>query len=82
LLGVTLSALALPCFAKTILKSEPLVLAPYEVAFVQDASCPAGEGAQSHWRDKGPAPQEDLCDACRRAGLAWRRLNPEGHSSS
>jgi hypothetical protein len=24
------------------LKSEPLALAPYEVAFVQDASCPAG----------------------------------------
>ena len=38
LLGVTLSAIALP-----ILKSEPLVLAPYEVAFVQDASCPAGK---------------------------------------
>src|SRR5258708_24080560 len=43
LLGVTLSAIALPCLAKTILKSEPLVLAPYEVAFVQDASCPAGK---------------------------------------
>ena len=42
LLGVTLSVIALPCLAKTILKSEPLVLAPYEVAFVQDASCPAG----------------------------------------
>ena len=34
---------ALPCSAQTILKSEPLVLAPYEVAFVQDASCPAGK---------------------------------------
>jgi hypothetical protein len=37
-----LSAVALPCSAQTILKYEPLVLAPYEVAFVQDASCPAG----------------------------------------
>ena len=37
------SAAALPCAAQTILKSEPLVLAPYEVAFVQDASCPAGQ---------------------------------------
>jgi hypothetical protein len=37
-----LSAIALPCSAQTILKSEPLVLAAYEVAFVQDASCPAG----------------------------------------
>ena len=38
-----LSAVALPCSAQTILKSEPLVLAPYEVAFVQDAACPAGK---------------------------------------
>ena len=38
-----LSALALPCLAQTVLKSEPLVLAPYEVAYVQDASCPAGK---------------------------------------
>lgn len=34
---------ALPCSAQTILKSEPLALAPYEVAFVQDASCPTGK---------------------------------------
>jgi hypothetical protein len=43
LLGLILSAFALPCFARTVLKSEPLVLAPYETAFVQDASCPAGK---------------------------------------
>jgi hypothetical protein len=46
-LGLVFSAFAVtvspPCFAQTILKSEPLVLAPYEVAFVQDASCPAGK---------------------------------------
>jgi hypothetical protein len=35
-------AVTLPCVAQTILKSEPLALAPYEVAFVQDASCPVG----------------------------------------
>jgi hypothetical protein len=34
---------ALPCSAQTIVKSEPLALAPYEVAFVQDVSCPAGK---------------------------------------
>ena len=34
---------ALPCSAQTVLKSEPLALAPYEVAFVQDVSCPAGK---------------------------------------
>lgn len=37
------SAVALPCSAQTVLKSEPLALAPYEVAFVHDASCPAGK---------------------------------------
>lgn len=36
-------AVALPCSAQTILKSEPLALAPYEVAFVQDASCSGGK---------------------------------------
>jgi hypothetical protein len=25
------------------LKSEPLLLAPYEIAFVRDASCPVGK---------------------------------------
>ena len=43
LLAVIFSAVTLPCLAQTILKTEPLVLAPYEVAFVQDASCPAGK---------------------------------------
>jgi hypothetical protein len=38
-----LSAVALPCSGRTILKSEPLVLAPYEVAYVQDVSCPTGK---------------------------------------
>jgi hypothetical protein len=42
-LGLILSAVALPCVAQTVLKSEPLVLAPYEIALVQDASCPAGK---------------------------------------
>ena len=42
-LGLIFSAIAMPCLAQTVLKSEPLVLAPYEIAFVQDASCPAGQ---------------------------------------
>ena len=37
------SAVAMPCGAQTVLKSEPLALAPYEIAFVQDASCGAGK---------------------------------------
>jgi hypothetical protein len=40
---LVLSALALPCAAQTVLKSEPLMLAPYEIAFVQDTSCGAGK---------------------------------------
>jgi len=42
-LAMIFSAVALPCSAQTVLKSEPLILAPYEVAFVQDASCPVGK---------------------------------------
>jgi hypothetical protein len=36
-------AIASPCPAQTVLKSEPLMLAPYEVAFVQDSMCPIGK---------------------------------------
>ena len=42
-LGLIFSAIAVPCFAQTVLKSEPLILAPYEIAFVQDAACPVGQ---------------------------------------
>jgi hypothetical protein len=38
-----LSLVAEPCLAQTVLKSEPLMLLPYEIAFVQDASCGAGK---------------------------------------
>ncbi|MGO8913759.1 MAG: hypothetical protein ACLQDM_31170 [Bradyrhizobium sp.] len=41
-LVLVFSAIALPCRAQTVLKSEPLLLAPYAVAFVQDAACPHG----------------------------------------
>ena len=40
---VMLAAIAAPCSAQTILKSEPLMLAPYEIAFVQDGTCPVGK---------------------------------------
>jgi hypothetical protein len=42
-LALAFSAIAAPCLAQTVLKSEPLLLAPYEIAFVQDVSCPAGK---------------------------------------
>jgi hypothetical protein len=42
-LGLIISAAAFPCLAQTVLKSEPLILAPYEVAFVQDPSCGVGK---------------------------------------
>jgi hypothetical protein len=41
--GLIFTALTLPCVAQNVLKSEPLVLAPYETAYVQDASCPVGK---------------------------------------
>jgi hypothetical protein len=42
-LGLVFSAAAFPCLAQTVLKSEPLIMAPYEIAFVQDSSCPSGK---------------------------------------
>jgi hypothetical protein len=42
-LAFVFCAIALPCVAQAVLKSEPLLLAPYEIAFVQNASCPAGQ---------------------------------------
>jgi hypothetical protein len=42
-LAFVFCAIALPCAAQTVLKSEPLLLAPYEIAFVQNTSCPAGQ---------------------------------------
>jgi hypothetical protein len=42
ILALGFSAIAAPSLAQTVLKSEPLLLAPYEIAFVQDASCPVG----------------------------------------
>jgi hypothetical protein len=38
-----LSLIVQPCLGQTVLKSEPLMLLPYEVAFVQDVSCPDGK---------------------------------------
>ena len=42
-LALIFSAFASPCPAQTILKSEPLLLAPYEAAFVESAACPTGK---------------------------------------
>jgi hypothetical protein len=42
-LGLVLSVVALPCFAQTILKIEPLSLAPYQNAYVADSACGAGK---------------------------------------
>jgi hypothetical protein len=41
--ALILAAAARLCSAQTILKSEPLALAPFEVAFMLDASCPTGK---------------------------------------
>ena len=43
ILALISCAIASSCPAQTVLKSEPLMLAPYEVAFVQDAACGIGK---------------------------------------
>jgi hypothetical protein len=42
-LGLIFAAFSVPCVAQTVLKSEPLILAPYEIAYVQDPSCTPGK---------------------------------------
>jgi hypothetical protein len=42
-LGLVFSLVAAPVFAQTILRSEPLVMAPYEVVLVRDGSCSIGK---------------------------------------
>ena len=42
-LAVIFCVTALPCLAQTVLKSEPLLLSPYEIVFVESASCPPGQ---------------------------------------
>ncbi len=42
-LALAFCTTALPCPAQTVLKSEPLVLSPYEIVFVESASCPPGQ---------------------------------------
>ncbi len=42
-LGLIVFVMASPCLAQTVLQSEPLVMAPYEIAFVQDSACPIGQ---------------------------------------
>ena len=42
-LALVFCAMAVSCPAQTVLKSEPLLLAPYEIAFVESALCPPGQ---------------------------------------
>jgi hypothetical protein len=42
-LGFFLVAGVLPCAAQSIRMAEPLILAPYETALVQDGSCSVGK---------------------------------------
>ena len=68
-LGLVFSAVAVPCLAQTVLKSEPLILAPYEVAFVQDASCPAGKVLKVTGAIRG-LHRRKACVTWLRAGVA------------
>ena len=70
LLGLALSAISVPCMAQTVLKSEPLVLAPYEIAYVQDTSCAAGKVLKVTGAIRGLQPQAGLRGVDWRSGLA------------
>ena len=59
-LGLVLSAFSLPCFAQTVLKTEPLILAPYEIAYVQDASCTSGRVLKVTGAIRG-LPRKKVC---------------------
>lgn len=64
--ALVVTAVGLPCSARTILKFEPLVLAPYEIAYVQESSCPAGKvlkviGAIRGLDRKTVEPGRSLC---------------------
>ena len=72
-LGLIFSAVAVPCLAQTVLKSEPLMLAPYEIAFVQDASCPAGKVLKVTGAIRGLHRQQGLRGARCGTGLAGDR---------
>ena len=43
ILALAFCAVASPSLAQTVLKSEPLLLAPYEIVLVQNAGCPVGQ---------------------------------------
>lgn len=59
-LGLILSAFSVPCLAQTVLKSEPLILAPYEIAYVQVASCTAGKVLKVTGAIRG-LPRKKVC---------------------
>jgi hypothetical protein len=42
-LAFVFCTIALPCAAQTVLKSEPLLLSPYEIVLVESALCPPGQ---------------------------------------
>jgi hypothetical protein len=55
-------SIAEPGFAQTILKQEPLYLAPYEVAYVDNASCGAGIALKVTGSMRNlPRKKESLC---------------------
>lgn len=43
IVGVFASIVATPSRAQNVLRSEPFILAPYEVVLVQDGSCSVGK---------------------------------------
>jgi quercetin dioxygenase-like cupin family protein len=68
-IGLAFTASAFPCPAQSVLKSEPLILAPYEIAFVRSASCPVGNVLKVTGAIRGLSRRK-LCVSLGRDGFA------------
>jgi hypothetical protein len=60
LVGCVLLAALQPSFAQKLLTTEPLMLDPYAVVFVNDGSCSAGKNTQGDGRYSRLTPQKVL----------------------
>jgi quercetin dioxygenase-like cupin family protein len=81
-IGLVFYAATFPCLAQAVVKSEPLILAPYEIAFVQDASCPVGKVLKVTGAIRGLHRRKVCVSLGRRAGLFTLAMAaaPAGHA--
>jgi quercetin dioxygenase-like cupin family protein len=66
--GLAFLAPTYPCVGETVLSFEPLVLAPYETAFVQNGFCPVGKVLKVTGAISGLDRRRDCVSLAPRAG--------------